>query len=151
MVKVSTSISGFRAGENVLIKAPELVSRETRKALRRAGAVVVRRAKQLVPPPGYPGDKPELKPLRDTIGVEVKQGRRALYAVVGPKRPAGSHGHLVEGTTSVRHFARGKPTGVILKKTPFLEPASKQTFSKQREAISKILRTVDEQLGRLLR
>jgi hypothetical protein len=61
-----------------------------------ASKVVVKRARELVPKPGYAGDKPGLKPLRETIGHTVKTYGQIFVAIIGPQRPAGAHGHLVE-------------------------------------------------------
>jgi len=56
---------------------------------------------QLLPKPGYPGDKPGLKALRDTIEEVVKKyGAKeqvgVLVGLVGFAWGAGSHGHIVE-------------------------------------------------------
>lgn len=67
-----------------------------RKAMAAAAKVVVDRAKALCPPPNYKGDKPNLKPLRDTIGWVFREYTAARIAVIGPLAPAGAHGHLVE-------------------------------------------------------
>jgi len=76
--------------------------------------------------------------------VKVKTYENATVAVVGPRRPEGSHGHLVEGAYAkggqwinidVRHHSHGKPTGVILKKHPFVQSASEQTRTQQVAAI----------------
>jgi len=131
MVKISTTVSGADAAENILIKLPTELNRQMRKAFRSMGNVVVRRARQLVPPPGYPGDKPELTPLRDTLKVEVKEGRQ-LFAVIGPKAGAGGgpHGHLVEFGHSIV-TAAGVDTGYRAEPHPFLEPAAEDTRTRQ--------------------
>jgi len=131
--------SAVKAEDNALATISS-VQRELKKGLRKAGLLVARRARQLVPQPGYPGDKPELKPLRDTIGVEVKEGDVTLYAVIGPQRPAGAHGHLVEGAKPVRHHSHGRPTGVVLKPNPFLAPAVLTTAAAQKTAMLKALK-----------
>lgn len=66
------------------------------RGLRDAAGLVVRRARELCPPSGYPGDKPGLKALRETIGYVLRAYGDIYVAVVGPQRPAGAHGHLVE-------------------------------------------------------
>lgn len=68
------------------------------RVLRAAGEVVKREARVIVPKPGYPGDKPGLKPLRDTVSIRVKNYQGGFYKVllVGYTYPAGAHGHLVE-------------------------------------------------------
>lgn len=128
MVKITTTIQGADAAERIMASLPAELNKQQRKALRKMGQVVVRRARALVPQPGYPGDKPEYKPLRDTIAVEVKEGRQ-LFAVVGPKRPAGAHGHLVEyGHRVVSH---GVDTGYVTEPHPFMEPAATETRPQQ--------------------
>lgn len=113
--------------------AIEIRGRALQSGLRTAGRVVVKRAKQLVPPPGYPGDKPDLKPLRDTIGVELRNYATVAVAVIGPKRPAGAHGHLVE--ESHRHFSRGRETGIFTEPHPFMGPAAEETKHQQQAAV----------------
>ena len=140
-------LTGFEGVLSTLASLPlEMRGPVISTALRKGGKIVAARAKQLVPPPGYPGDKPEFKPLRETIGVEVKVYSSASVAIIGPKRPAGAHGHLVEGVDSkgenvdVRHHSRGQPTGSILKKTPFMGPASRDTKEQQRAAVTEGIR-----------
>lgn len=73
-----------------------LGNRVLRGAMGAAARPLVDRAKELCPKPGYKGDKPGLKPLRDTIGWVFREYTRARVAIVGPLAPAGAHGHLVE-------------------------------------------------------
>lgn len=75
-------------------------------AMRKVGNMVKARIRGNVPKPGYPGDKPELKPLRDTVGVSVKEyPTGAVVAIVGFRRPAGAHGGdiLEEGHVMAPH------------------------------------------------
>lgn len=126
----TVKIENFELVERQLMQLPiEMRGKVLRAALRKAGKLVVDRAKQLVPPPGYPGDKPEYKPLRDSLAVETRGYTNALVAIVGAKRPAGTHGHLVE--ESHRHFSHGVPTGVMTEPTPFIGPAAEQTAGQQ--------------------
>jgi len=143
-------ITGAEAIEADLSRIPlELRGTAMRSGLRAAGTLVVRRAKQLVPQPGYPGDKPEFKPLRDTLGVEVRAYENAMVAVVGPKRPAGSHGHLVE--YSHMHYAHGQPTGIRTKATPFIGPAVKETKLRQMAAVQRVVkRAVEKAIGKTI-
>lgn len=77
---------------SVLHRQPAL-----RSGLRDAGRIVEKRYRELVPPPGYPGDKPGLKPLRDTITTRVAEyPSGVLVGVVGAQYPAGAHAHLLE-------------------------------------------------------
>lgn len=67
-----------------------------RRAMTATGKIVIREAKARAPKPGYDGDKPGLKPLRDTIGQAFREYTAARVIVIGPMAPAGAHGHLVE-------------------------------------------------------
>lgn len=97
---ISIAIENFPEVDKQLAQLPlELRATALRAGLNAAGQVVINRAKELVPKPGYPGDKPEYKPLRDTIGKLVKVYGDIWVAIVGPQRPAGAHGHLVERGT----------------------------------------------------
>src|SRR6185503_1924540 len=111
-----------------------------------------------LPKPGYPGDKPELKPLRDATAVKVKEyPNGTIVALVGYEWGAGSHGHNVEeghaivtGGTSPkpsagRKTARksatpdGRGTGVIRGRVAGrydIAISAKATESAQSEAIS---------------
>lgn len=68
------------------------------ETMRTAGNLVKQSVRKLLPKPGYPGDKKDLKPLRDTIAVKTKsyQGGSFRVMIVGYAWPAGNHGHLVE-------------------------------------------------------
>lgn len=151
-------IEGFEEADRALarITDPETRNRAFAGGLRKAGGVVVKRAKELVPKPGYPGDKQGLKPLMDTLATIVKQYATTFVAISGPQRPAGAHGHLVEGGTKQHGLragvARGKATGkkaiaangVIYGQRvrhpgatprPFMRPAAVDTKAQQEAAI----------------
>lgn len=68
------------------------------KVLKDAGNVLIKQLKEVLPKPGYPGDKPDLKPLRDTVASKVKNYQGGFYKVliVGYEWPVGNHGNLVE-------------------------------------------------------
>lgn len=78
------------------LKGQWLGNQALRTAMGAAARIVVARAKQLCPPPGYKYDKPGKKALRDTIGWVFREYTGAKVAVIGPLAPAGAHGHLVE-------------------------------------------------------
>lgn len=92
-------IIGTEAFEAELLRL-EVAHRGTalRAGLRAAGNAVKQRLRQILPKPGYPGDKPGLTALRDTVSVKLKEYQlgRVVVAVVGYEWGAGSHGHLVE-------------------------------------------------------
>ena len=146
----TVTITGAEKIDEDLARIPlELRGTTIRAGLRRAGAMVVRRARQLVPQPGYPGDKPEFKPLRETIATEVKVYANAAVAIVGPKSPAGAHGHLVE--SSHAHYAHGQPTGVRTKPTPFIEPAARETKLRQMAAVREgVKQAVQKAIGKAI-
>lgn len=129
---VTVSESGDLDG--LLARLPIEVRRVSlKKAMRAAASVVVRRAKQPVARPGYPGDKADLKPLRDTIGAVVRDYEEYVVAVVGPQHPAGAHGHLVEyGHEEVLWGVR---TGRRVPPHPFLRPAADGTRAEQQAAM----------------
>jgi hypothetical protein len=67
------------AGLGMLSRMPAI-----KKGLRNAGNVVRKRVQETLPKPGYPGDKPGLKPLRDTVATKVKEyPTGAVVAIVG--------------------------------------------------------------------
>jgi hypothetical protein len=68
------------------------------KVLRDVGNHIKKSLREILPKPGYPGDKPELVPLRDTVKVKIKnyQGGAVKVMIVGYENPEGAHGHLVE-------------------------------------------------------
>jgi HK97 gp10 family phage protein len=116
---------------------------EVKAALKKAAKIVERRAKELCPKPGYPGDKKDKKPLRDTIGTVVRTYSKAIVVVVGPQHPAGAHGHLVEfGHEKVLWGVRMPGETVAAK--PFMRPAADETRSEQESAIIGHLKAVIE-------
>lgn len=107
------------------------------RALKEGGKVVVKRAKQLCPKPGYPGDDPTKKPLQETIGIEVRKYDHSIVIVMGPEYPAGAHGHLIE--FGHNHFLFGVATGNFLPAQPFMRPAADETKEEQDSAITSSL------------
>lgn len=68
-----------------------------KQGVRNMANVVRRRVRETLPKPGYPGDKPGLKPLRDTAATKVVEyPSGVVVGLVGFEWGAGSHGHLVE-------------------------------------------------------
>jgi hypothetical protein len=103
------------------------------RAIRKAGKIVAKRAKELCPAPGYQGDDPTKKPLRETIGVVVREYGHIVVMYVGPEYPAGAHGHLVEFGHQLVLF--GIPTDQFVTAKPFMRPASVETRSEQDTAV----------------
>ena len=123
-------------GYDALMRQLERIEQGLRKqAVRRVaeamGNVVAKRARQLCPPPGYEGDKAGLKPLRDTIAVEVRDYGDRHLAVIGPAVPAGAHGRLVEDGHAI---VRGGQTVGRAAPHPFMRPAFDETKGEQQAA-----------------
>jgi len=107
-----------------------------RKALREAGKIVQKRAKQLAPRSKRSGTR-ELwseatrsqragaKALHQTITVAVRDYGEVWVLVVGPSYPAGALGHLIEYGHAEVLF--GVPTGRRVPPKPFLRPAADET------------------------
>lgn len=91
--------STLKAAEDILksieesARGPAMI-----KVMREAGKLLENRVKTLLPKPGYPGDKPDLVPLRNTLHTRVRDYQNKAFRVMitGYAYPAGAHGHLVE-------------------------------------------------------
>lgn len=116
-----------------------------RDAVRAAGNVVAKRARQLCQRSARTGTRKHwsnntesqrqgVKPLADTIGVVVRDYGDVFVAIVGPQYPAGALGHLVEfGHAWV---AWGQVTSEEIKPSPFMRPAADETTSEQVAALT---------------
>lgn len=110
-----------------------------KRGLRAAGAIVKKRYRDLIPPPGYAGDKPGLKPLRQTVSdkfIEYPSGR--LVEVVGAAYPAGAHAHLLE--EGHEKVLWGRHVGGSVRAFHYLQQAVAGTQSAQDAAILKVMR-----------
>lgn len=127
-----------------------LRSKALKKALRRGGQVVQKRARELCPRSSqtHTGDtwskatqaaRQGVKPLAETIGVVVREYDRGTFVLlVGPEYPAGALGHLIEyGHAEVLW---GKETGRRVPPYPFLRPAADETQEQVNAAIIDTLR-----------
>lgn len=80
--------------------------------LRKALEITKKRNYDLLPKPGYPGDRKHKAPLRDTLIVETKEYQQANKAVVlgmvGYSWYGGQHGHNVEYGHRVATSTTGK-------------------------------------------
>lgn len=118
--------------------AAETQAKTLETAIRQACRVVIKEAKKIVSPPGYKGDKPGLVPLKDTIEFKVVTNTKGTLGMVGPRRPDGAHGHLVEfGHTKVLW---GNRTSGRVRPYPFLRPAADTTQSAQQSAMINYLK-----------
>lgn len=111
------------------------------KSVTKAGQVVARRARQLVPRPGQGGytgfnethkTKQRDVKLRATIRVQRKKYKNATIVVVGPLWETGRHGRWVEEGHKV--ISHGQDTGQLTTPVPFLLPAAEETKAEQRKA-----------------
>lgn len=150
-------------GYDELLKALDrvdaaLTGKLKREMVKAAGAVVAKRARDLVPV-GDPSDKPDLKALRDTIAIEVRDyGLRSL-AVVGPALPAGAHAHNVEyghrivvgrrarGRKSRRTEDTRRDTASRARPRPFIRPAFDETQDAQLAAMAAVAQAAIRDLG----
>lgn len=103
-VELSIKEAGWRAADQLLAKLDIAVRGKTlNDALRKVGNQIKQQTQTILPKPGYPGDKPDMKPLRETLRVKVKEFRsgEVKVMVVGytysrAKGQGGNHGHLLE-------------------------------------------------------
>jgi hypothetical protein len=118
MRSIEDQLGPSLAGLQRKLEGMRLRDQQTQKELEKLLKPVLSTAKKLVPKPGYPGDKPQYKPLRDTLKVASRTMRpgSTWYGMVGPQYPAGAHGHLVEGWRQPRRSP-------AMTTTPFIEPA----------------------------
>ena len=139
-ITVDVFSEGWDDAAVLLEKIPLLVrGKELESSIRKGLGLVRTRARQLVPQPGYPGDKPGLKALKDTIGVVLRRyrGGALIAGIVGPEYPAGAHGHLVEAGTKPHRVTTRNAKALVSSDTffgaavnhpgadprPFMEPA----------------------------
>jgi hypothetical protein len=90
-------------------------------AIRKVGNAIKSQTKSILPKPGYPGDKPGLAPLRETMKVKVKEyeGGAIKVMVVGytySRTPGvgGNHGHLLEGGHDIVTGGSKKKGGTVI-------------------------------------
>ena len=115
------------------------------EAVKAAGEVVAARAKQLCPR-GDAADKPDAKPLADTIAVEVRDYDQRALAVIGPQYPAGAHGHLVENGHEIV-TRDGRRTGRRARPKPFVRPAFDETQDAQQAAMESVIARTFREIG----
>ena len=119
------------------------------KALRAAGKVVAKRAKELCPRSSQTGtregwskqtagSRTGAKPLAETIGEVVRKYDTVSVAIVGPQYPAGALGHLVEYGHKLVVY--GHPTGRRVPPRPFMRPAVDETKGEQEAAMLGVLK-----------
>lgn len=95
----------FREADSLLVAIDKQYrGKAVDQVLRKIGKKIASKTRAILPAPGYPGDKPGLKPLRETLKTKVVsyQDGSVKVAVVGytySRTPGegGNHGHLLEG------------------------------------------------------
>jgi hypothetical protein len=109
-------------------------------ALRKVGNGIKSKTKAILPKPGYPGDKPDMVPLRETLKVKVKQyeGGKIKMGIVGysysrEKGKGGNHGHLLEGGHIL--VAWGRRTGRRVKAYEYMIRVCEDTKAEQKATI----------------
>ena len=103
-VELSIKEAGWKAADQLLAKLEIAVRGKTiNDAMRKVGNQITQQTRAILPKPGYPGDKPNMKPLRETLRVKVREFRsgEVKVMVVGytysrTPRQGGNHGHLLE-------------------------------------------------------
>lgn len=135
--------------ETVLERLPiALRGAVTQKALRAAAKPVIEMAVSLCPESFVTGTRDlwskslkakraGVKDLRDTITSVTRDYGEVKVEIVGPARPAGALGHLVE--FSRRKILWGRDSGQEIQGKPFLRPAAEITKDEQRAALVKVL------------
>ena len=131
---IRTKLTETRNTDALLAGMPmELRGKQLKSALRKGGNVVKKEARATAPKPGYPGDKPGLKPLRDSFVVKVKEYPRTVAAFIGSRWPDAAHLHLVE--FGHRMVLWGKRTDGTVTGKPFFRRAADTTEPQQSAAI----------------
>jgi HK97 gp10 family phage protein len=142
---ISMQLDGYDELLRILDRIDETLSgKVVRECVQAACEVVEQRAKQLVPV-GDSADKPDLKPLRETIGSVVRGYGERTLGVIGPMLPAGAHGHNVEfGHAEVLWGVR---TGRRVPPSPFMRRAFDETQQQQLHAMSQVIARTLRELG----
>ena len=150
MPSASVTITETGDMNAILEQLPVMLQRgAVDKALRAAGKVVAKRAKELCPRSSKTGtregwskqtagSRTGTKPLAETIGVVVRKYDTVSVAVVGPQHPAGALGHLVE--YGHRMVVYGHDTGRRVQPKPFMRPAADETKGEQEAAMLRVLK-----------
>ena len=135
MTRIGASLKGFEGADAKLGRIDLVLRGKARRAGLRAAALVVRRAAKRLAPRST--TRTTGKHLADTMSMKTKEykGGAIEVAVVGPARPEGSHGHLVEfGHRIVGPKPDKVDTGRRSKAKAFLTTAVDQTRSQQQSA-----------------
>lgn len=127
-----------------------------RQCVKAAAEIVARRAKELCPASAQTGTRRQwskglaaeragVKPLRETIGIAIRDYDQRTLAVVGPEYPAGALGHLVEfGHQEVLY---GRRTGRRVPPHAFLRRAFDETREAQEAAMDAVVKQAIREIG----
>ena len=146
MARVKVDFEGLNETLAELQKIGTVIQEDIAGSVKRAGMVVRKRAKQLVPRPGQAGyqgydethsDQRGTK-LKDSINIRLVKYANATVVVVGTDYGTGRHGHLVEHGHRV--FSQGQFTGIWAPEYEFLGPAAEETKEQQRQAFAEWLK-----------
>lgn len=115
-----------------LVRGPAITG-----TLRNMGNAIKRDVREVLPKPGYPGDKEEYKPLRDSLSVRIKQYDRAgkiiRVMVVGYRWPQGAHGQPLEAGHIIAN-QHGVHDGFV-EPRPFLEDTVQSSQERQSQML----------------
>lgn len=125
-VELSIKESAWKAADQLLAKLEIAVRGKTiNDAMRKVGNQIKSQTRAILPKPGYPGDRPDMKPLRETLKVKVKEynGGAIKVMVVGytysrTKGQGGNHGHLLEGGHDIVKGGPKKKGGRVIGHVP---------------------------------
>lgn len=118
------------ANLEMIARAPAL-----KAGMKAAGEIVEQRLQEILPKPGYDGDKPELTPLRDTTKTKVVDYDGKIVSITGyDYTGGGQHGHLVEA--GHEKVLWGVETEGFVEGRHYLENAASATESQQEAAIT---------------
>ena len=149
---VSVTITETGDMDHILEQLPIMLQRGALdKALRAAGKVVAKRAKELCPRSSQTGtregwssqtagERTGAKPLAETIAVVVRKYDTASVAVVGPQYPAGSLGHLIEYGHESKVWGKEPKKRKRVPPRPFMRPAIDETKGEQDAAMMRVLK-----------
>lgn len=113
--------AAFKEADLLLAQIDESVrGRTIGNAMRKVLNEVGKKTKQILPKPGYPGDKPENVPLRDTLRTRTRNYQSGTVKVVllGYSWPGGAHGHLLEGGHDIVKGGTKKAGGRVVGYVP---------------------------------
>lgn len=147
-VKIEITEEGRKNIDELLALMPiELREKQLKQALRRAARPMINKARSLAPAPTEASEKDEKISLKDSIGVKIKAYSKAVCAFIGPRRPWGAHGHLIEFGFEQKYVRlvssnikvkRKQPKQI--QRQPFMRPAAITTRDEQERELVKHLK-----------